>query len=228
MQMFEFQQPIEIHGQLNPKLWRGTRLRKDVYRALMRIAGEFYKSLNVEANVQDILITGSQVNYNYGPNSDLDLHLVIDFADVDCEGGARELFDAKRQLWHQNHDITIHDIDVECYVEDVNDSTVSSTYSLLHDRWIDQPDPPETSFNEEEIEALTRHWEAKIEAAVDSGSWAKCRKVRAQLKNFRVRSLAKGGEYSSGNLAFKALRNNGDIEKLMIAIRHYNDRKLSI
>ena len=90
MQMFEFQQPIEIHGQLNPKLWRGTRLRKDVYRALMRIAGEFYKSLNVQANVQDILITGSQVNYNYGPNSDLDLHLVIDFADVDCEGGARE------------------------------------------------------------------------------------------------------------------------------------------
>lgn len=228
MQIFEFQPPIEVHSKLNPKLWRGTRLRKDVYRALMRIAGEFYKSLNVQADVKDILITGSQVNYNYGPNSDLDLHLVIDFADVDCEGGARELFDAKRQLWHQNHDITIHDIDVECYVEDVSDQTVSSTYSLLHDRWIDQPDAPDTDFDEEEIEVLTQHWEAKIASAVESGSFSKCQKTRSQLKSFRQRSLDRGGEYSSGNLAFKALRNNGDIEKLMTAMRYYRDQKLSI
>lgn len=228
MNIFEFQPPIQVHSKLNPKLWMKTRLRKDVYKALMRIAGEFYKSLGVTANVRDILITGSQVNYNYGPNSDLDLHLVIDFREVNCEGGARELFDTKRAIWHQNHDITIHGIDVECYVEDVGDKTVSSTYSLLHDRWIDQPDPPQLEIDEDEVATLTQHWEARIDAAVESGSMAQCRKTRERLRQFRQASLDKGGEYASGNLAFKALRNSGHIDKLMAAMRHYKDRKLSI
>jgi hypothetical protein len=228
MNIFEFQSPIEIHNRLNPKLWINKRLRKDVYRALMRIAGEFYQSLGVQAEVRDILITGSQVNYNYGPNSDLDLHLVIDFSQVNCEGGVRELFDTKRHVWHQEHDITIHGIDVECYVENVGDKTVSSTYSLLHDRWVDQPTPPQLEVDEDEVEALTKHWGAKIDAAIESGSLAQCRKVRERLRQFRKLSLAKSGEYGAGNLAFKALRNSDYIDKLMSATRHYKDRKLSI
>jgi hypothetical protein len=228
MNIFEFQPPVAVHNRLNPSLWIKNRLRKDVYTALMRIAGEFYKSLNINARPVDILITGSQVNYNYGPDSDLDLHLVIDFKQVDCDGGARELFDTKRSIWHQDHEITIHDIDVECYVEDINDKTVSASYSLLHNRWLKEPPAPETDFDEDLIKTFTKHWEDKIEQAIETGSLSKCRKARMDLKKFRVRSLAKGGEYDEGNLAFKALRNSGYIEKLMSAIRHYDDKRLSI
>lgn len=228
MNIFEFQPPVAIHNRLNPKLWINRRLRKDVYRALMRIAGEFYKSLSIDVKPVDILITGSQVNYNYGPDSDLDLHLVVDFRGVDCEGGARELFDTKRSIWHQDHDITIHGIDVECYVEDINDKTVSATYSLLHNRWLEEPPEPETDFDEDLIKTLSQNWEHKIDQAIETGSLSKCRKTRMELKKFRVRSLARGGEYDEGNLAFKALRNSGYIEKLMSAIRHYDDKRLSI
>jgi|APCry1669189665_1035243.scaffolds.fasta_scaffold02117_8 hypothetical protein len=228
MNIFEFQQPVAVHSRLNPKLWKGNRLHKDVYKALMRIAGEFYKSLNVPAKLVDILITGSQVNYNYSPDSDLDLHLVIDFKDVDCDGGARELFNTKRAIWHQDHEITIHGIDVECYVEDVSDKTVSASYSLLHNRWKEEPPEPEQDFDEDLIKSMADHWQSKIDQAIETGSLSKCRKTRMDLKKFRVKSLAKGGEYDEGNLAFKALRNSGYIDKLMSAIRHYDDKRLSI
>jgi len=228
MNIFEFEQPIAVHSRLNPKLWINRRLRKDVMKALMRIAGQFYNSLNVDAELQDILITGSQVNYNYGPDSDLDLHLVIDFRQVDCDGGARELFDTKRAIWHQEHSITIHGIDVECYVEDITDKTVSASYSLKYNKWIETPPEPEQDFDEDLIQSLTQHWETKINHAIETGSLSKCRKTRMDLKKFRVKSLAQGGEYDEGNLAFKALRNSGHIEKLMSAIRHYNDQRLSI
>jgi hypothetical protein len=228
MKIFEFQSPVSIHRELNPTLWDNETLRKDVNRALMRIAGEFYKFLNVDAELEDILITGSQVNYNYGPKSDLDLHLVIDFRSVDCEGGARELFDTKRALWHQEHDITIHGIDVECYVEDINDTTVSATYSLMRGKWLEKPEPVSVDYDINTVRKIVQKWEEKINKAIDSGSLAKCRNTRAQLKLFRVKSLAQDGEYGPGNMAFKTLRNTEYISKLMAAIRALNDQRLSI
>lgn len=227
MQIFEFQ-PVSIHRELNPKLWENERLRKDVNRALMRIAGEFYKFLNVDAELEDILITGSQVNYNYGPKSDLDLHLVIDFTSVDCEGGARELFDTKRALWHQEHDITIHSIDVECYVEDIDDTTVSATYSLLRSKWLEKPEPVSIDYDINLVRKIVQKWEDRIDRAIESGSLAKCRNTRAQLKAYRVKSLAQDGEFGPGNMAFKTLRNTEYISRLMSAIRALDDRRLSI
>lgn len=227
MQIFELA-PVTLHQELNPKLWSGNRLHKDVTRALMRIAGEFYQFLNVEAELEDVLITGSQVNYNYGPNSDLDLHLVIDFRSVNCEGGARELFDTKRSLWHQEHEITIHGIDVECYVEDIEDTTVSASYSLLRGEWLEEPQPVTQVANTSRVKKIADHWQARIERAIATGSLAKCRQVRRQLKQFRQRSLDQEGEFGAGNLAFKTLRNGEIIARLMAAIRHYDDQRLSI
>lgn len=65
MSMFEFTDPIEVHDTLNPNLWDGDHLRKDVHVALLRIAKEFYDFLNVDVRVDDVIVSGSQANYNY-------------------------------------------------------------------------------------------------------------------------------------------------------------------
>jgi hypothetical protein len=228
MQIFEFKPPIKIHTELNPKLWKGEDLRLEVNRALMRIAGEFYKFLDVRAHVKDVLITGSQVNFNYGPESDLDLHLVIDFSEVECEIGARELFDTKRKLWKEEHNITVHGVEVECYVEDVNDKTVSSTYSLTRSKWLVKPERQEIRYDINKVKKITRHWEEVIDRAIATKSLKKCEHVRKELKQFRQDSLNQDGELGLGNLAFKALRNSEYIGKLMAAIRAYDDQRLSI
>ena len=118
MNIFEFVAPIETHQELNPKIWLGEHLRPDVHETLLKISTEFFDFLNMPVEVEDIIISGSQANYNYSPYSDLDLHFVVDYGQVKCEMEADELFDTKRKLWKEQHNIKIHGIPVELYVED--------------------------------------------------------------------------------------------------------------
>jgi hypothetical protein len=83
--MSKFVPPIDLHQELNPKLWNGERLHPDVQLALLRIAREFYGFLEVDAPVLDIVISGSQANYNYTEKSDIDLHLIVDMSSIQCD-----------------------------------------------------------------------------------------------------------------------------------------------
>ena len=52
--------------------------------------------------------------------------------------------------------------------------------------------------------------------------------IKDRIKKLRSAGLQKGGEFSIENLAFKALRNLGYIEKLTDYMKHLADRDLSI
>ena len=52
--------------------------------------------------------------------------------------------------------------------------------------------------------------------------------VKDKLKKFRQNGLDKGGEFSYENLAFKLLRRNGYIGKLLDIQTQDTDKKLSI
>lgn len=228
MYIFEFNPPIEIHNELNPVLWDGEEIRREIQVKLLKIAKEFYDFLGVSAQIDDVLITGSQANYNYTSQSDIDLHLIVDFNNIQCDQEVRELFDAKRRLWKANHDITIKGIEVECYVEDTNEPAVTSSFSLIHQKWIKTPSKDIKDYDQARVEELATMWSKVIDQAVASADLDVIKAVKNSLAIFRRRSLAKEGEFGPGNLAFKALRNSEYISRLMTAYNDARDQELSL
>jgi len=228
MKIAEYTPPIEIHKELNPKLWQDEKLRKDVQLALLKIAKEFYQFLEIDIKIIDIYVTGSQANYNYTDHSDLDLHLIVDYNTVSCDQPVGKLFDTKRKLWKEYHDITVNGIPVELYVEDSNQPAVSSTYSVLKDTWISKPEIPDTEFQEEEVKRIVIIWEKVIKGAMATNSLELLNHVKDLLSQYRKAGLAKSGEYGVPNLVFKSLRNDGMISALMEKIGDLKDRQLSL
>jgi hypothetical protein len=228
MRISEFTPPIDINQTLNPRLWDDETLREDVKEALLKIAKEFYDFLDIDVTVLDLVITGSQVNYNYTKHSDLDLHLIVPFSQVNCDLPVKEFFESKRKLWNSNRNINIRGVPIELYVEDVDEPAVSSTYSVIKDQWIKKPNISDVAYNEDAVKKLVAKWETIIDLAVKSKNIKVCKKVRELLTTFRKSGLAKYGEYGVPNLVFKSLRNDGKIELLMNTITDLSDAELSI
>lgn len=219
---------IELHHTLNPKLWGQDTLHPDVRYALMKIALEFYKFLEVDVEIVDVIVSGSQANYNYTEHSDVDVHLVVPFHRIGCDLPVDEFFDTKRKLWKEHHDITVKGLPVELYVEDLNDPAVSSTYSLIKDQWLSKPNLPPNNIDEEAVSNGFNSWARVIKNAVKSNDLKLCRKAKEFVQHYRKAGLAKGGEYSVPNLVYKELRNAGLISKLMDTITDLYDKNLSI
>ena len=95
------------HTTLNPELWNGTVLKSDVRKKLLEIAIAFKEFLRVNVNVVDCVIVGSAANYNWSEHSDIDLHLIVRSTASEVE---RELYDSKKMLWSNTHEIEINGI----------------------------------------------------------------------------------------------------------------------
>ena len=68
----------------------------------------------------------------------------------------------------------------------------------------------------------------QIEQAVKKGNKAKLESLKDSIKKMRQSGLDRQGEFSAENLAFKMLRNLGDMENLVNAIAKLRDQELSI
>ena len=49
---------------LNPDVWDGMVLKRDIRQKLTEIANDFYKQTELVAPIRDILLVGSLANYN--------------------------------------------------------------------------------------------------------------------------------------------------------------------
>lgn len=228
MTILDFNLGFEPHDELNPRIWHGDQLDKDVESALIKIAQDFKKFIDVPFNVVDVRITGGQVSYFYTEHSDLDLHLVADFSSVNCDREAAELFDAKRLLYKERFDITVKGIPVELYVEDLDHPAVSASYSVMKRTWIKHPNKDVGPFDVNEIEKLSRVWSTIIQHSLDRKDVETARKTMNLLRKFRGLGLKTGGEYSTANLVYKTLRNSDLIKKLQDFINQEHDRILSV
>ncbi len=220
---------IDKHSELNPKLWKNSNeLRPEVQVALFKIAKEFYEFLDFDVPLEDVQVTGSQANYNYSDYSDLDLHLIVPYKQVQCDEPVEDLFDTKRKLWKQVHDITVYGVPVEVYVEDSDKPTKGAAYSLMQDQWLRDPDPTEVEVDDDELRREIQIWLERMYAVVSEGDLEKMQYLKDQLQQYRKQALAKYGEHALENLVYKSLRNMGVISDLMTAIRVIKDRQLSI
>lgn len=232
--------------ELNPKIWPNGKINSRVRLRLMDIADDFFATLKIDwLKPLDILLTGSMANYNWSKYSDFDLHLLLDFSDVDENVDfVHEYFTAKKKLWNEEHEnLMIYGFPVEVYVQDISEPLVSNgIYSLYKNKWVVEPskDTIKSLGNEKEtIKAKAIETMKKIDALYNATfdiSYGydgekiitQIKKLINIIKGIRKESLSNGGEMSAGNIFFKILRRTGYIEKLFTAKTLAYDRKESI
>jgi hypothetical protein len=231
---------FSIKETLNPKVWensedpkKATMISK-VRKALLRIAEEFIDDLGDDVFVEDIYLMGSLANFNWSEYSDFDLHVIVDFEKYgDQEELYKELFDLKKKLFNDKHNIKIFGYDVEVYAQGISDEAHSDgVYSVMNDEWIHRPTKIQKNLNMSVLKTKIKSWTDKIDDAIEdgksTGNTEPLKKLKDKLKDYRQSGLNKDGEFSYENLVFKYLRRSGHIGKLFDEKTKIKDKELSI
>lgn len=225
---------FSLKDTLNPKIWENaddvesSKMKSNVREALLKIAEKFIDYLGDDAFVEDITLTGSLANFNWSEFSDFDLHIIIDFQQYEKEAKVyQELFDARKYIFNESHDIKIYGYDVELYAQDVEEKhTSTGLYSVLSNEWLQKPKKQSPDIDKKLLVQKIDCWIEKIEKGIKEGK--DLDKLKTKLKEYRKSGLEKEGELSYENLVFKFLRRSGHIEKLFDEINKRTDKELSI
>jgi hypothetical protein len=166
-------------------------------------------------------------NYNWSDTSDLDVHVHVDFAEVDDNVElVQKALEGLKFVWNLRHPVSIKGHNVEMYIQDKKKHTISSgIYSLLKDEWVSKPsyNPPTVDMHYvvDKIESYKNEIEElnKLLAANDIEDarliFDRTKVLKKKISSTRDASLQKEGEFSIENLVFKELRNQGYIGKLI-------------
>jgi len=222
-------QAILFHKELNPKLWQQRRLQPEVRYKLLQVAKHFIEFIDIPSiRLKDVTISGSNVAYTYTENSDLDLHLVVDIPAA-AQYHLKPLFDAKKNQYNFNHDVRLHGIEVEVYVQPSTDVHHSAgIYSVLDDKWLSQPKPVKVTINDTDVELKVRNYLNKIKMALRSPDIRVSNTVKDRINRLRKNGLEREGEFSVENIAFKVLRAKGYIDQLRQHIYDLEDKAMSL
>lgn len=234
---------FNLQETLNPKVFENPETPKEavmkskVRNALLKIADEFISGLDDKIEVVDVVLTGSLANYNWSKFSDFDLHIIIDYSVYGKQKELyQELFQLKKQLFNQKHDISIFGYEVELYPQDEKESHFSTgTYSIMTDEWINVPTKEEFKIDRATLKVKVDSWRDKIENVISSIKSEGMKKnedkvdnLKKKIKEYRQSGLEEVGELSYENLVFKYLRRSGLMEKLYNTVNKQLDKELSL
>lgn len=222
---------IAYHSELNTATWAGDQMHPAVRNRLMAIAGTFIEYLEIpNFEVIDIVLTGSMANFNWTRFSDFDLHVVTDYSNLQCDDLAEALYQAKKKIWNDLHNIRIRGHEVELYVEDVNRPPVSQgVFSVKDNRWIKTPQHEEPSINSSAVNHKVEGLLVQIKHAVENVNDSRdIKRIMDKLRRMRRAGLDSGGEFSVENLSFKVVRNLGYLDQLSQAYHATQDREFSM
>jgi len=217
---------VTVNRRLNPKIWQDDRLNPEVIGKLKDIARAFEEFVGIELDVIDYTVTGSNANYTWTEYSDLDLHLIIPGTPTEEQ---RELFNAKKSLCGEQHNITIKGLPVETYIQGEDEPHHSTgVYSIVKNKWLVEPKKVKPKIDDAAVEAKKDSIMRDIESAMLSKDLAKLRLVKEKITKMRKAGLERAGEWSVENLVFKILRNLGLIDQITEKIRELEDQELSL
>lgn len=224
---FEPIDSFKLQKSLNKDIWdTDTKINDGIRLNLLDIAKSFYKSLDLNIPIQDIILTGSLANFNWSKKySDFDLHVMIDFNESTCKDMLKKFVDEAKKNWNTQHDIKILGYEVELYVQDIAEHHESTgIYSLMKNTWIVKPEYHNFKLDKAKIEEKATVFIKEVDAIEadfnkDFTDYDKLSKrlddVWKKIKEMRKSGLDTGGELSYENLTFKLLRRNGMIEKIL-------------
>ena len=227
---------IEMNDTLCPLMWESDeKLKPEVREVLLKNAKRFIEFSDVEnLKYNDVMLTGSMANYNYNENSDLDVHIILDFNQIsENKDFVGDFFKLKKQLWAEKLPIQVKGHDVEMYFQDANEPHHSSgTYSLIKDEWLRKPIKKIINVDTADVQlksADIMNYIDELETEKDSENFLKkLDTLKNKIKKYRQTGLDTAGEFSIENLVFKILRNSGYLEKMVEMKNEYLTDELSL
>ncbi len=225
----KLEEAIEVHEDLNPKLWNtNMTMKEEVLKSLKEISDEFLNYIEIPLNIVDIEVVGSNASYNYNNKSDIDLHIIVNFALSYIEPTVlQELYNSKKSSFNDNYDLNIKGIPVELYIEDImSGNATNGRYSILKQEWVKVPIP--INYDIPDISNELSEYEEKCDNALVSKDTDKIMDLINEIYMMRKLGLAEEGEASIGNLVFKELRSEDYISKLKDKYYELRSEDLSI
>jgi len=219
---------LTYHKQLDPKFWdEDDHLDPKIRKKLLKIARDFFDSIELDTGIIDIYLMGSMANYNYNELSDLDTHTVIDYEDVGPRDLVEKAVDGERFQWNTRHKISLRGHDVELYIQDISDKKpFAGIYSLLNDKWVQKPKYEQPKVTDDDINPKYNSYVSDItelekimKEETDRDEiekyYQRAKEIKKKLSEARSIAVKERGEFSIENLVFKKLRNEGFIGKLI-------------
>lgn len=228
---------LKPKSSLYKRFWKKRGLNPVVSRKLLEIAENVIKSLDLDVEEEDIIITGSIASYNWHELSDIDLHIMLDFKKINEDIAiVKKMLDNIRINWNKKHNILIDGKEVELYFQDHTEThEANGIYSLKLNKWLAEPVRlnPELDLEttEKKAEAIAKQIEHLFELFENKDfkeAYEYAGKVKDKIARMRKLGLSDQGIYSPENLAFKMLRNAGYLEKLSALKIEAYDRMMSI
>lgn len=226
---WELEEVFETHDELNQQLFDNDILRKDIRKRLLEIVDLFIGKIredNIPIDVIDYWLLGSNAAYNYGPKSDIDIHIIVNLEDLGVDPYILQvLYNYIKSDFNNKYDIEVKGHEVELYLEDVRSGAVTNgIYSLKQNRWIKFPIRIEyMRFDVTETDEY-KDWYQRYLSLKDN----EIEQFINDLYLMRKESLATEGEWGTGNLVFKEFRNLGYLDSLKDRKYEYKSKELTL
>jgi hypothetical protein len=230
---------FKVRDTLNPKIFESDQKLNDKIRSrLLMIADDFFETLDISwVDVEDVTLTGSLSNYNWSKFSDVDLHILLNYEDIDENSElVSEYLMAKKNIWNEKHSITIKGYDVEVYAQNISEEHISTgVYSILWDDWLVKPKKSVVNIDAKKVRQkastiidgydtlLITFGENEYDKVI-----RRIQNLKTKIKKLRQTGLDREGEYSYENITFKVLRRVGLLEKLSDLETLAYDKSLSL
>jgi len=217
---------------LCPAMWsQDMRLDPQVRASLLQMAQDFYEKTGFKAPILDIYLMGSIANYNWTVDSDADVHVIIDYNQLQMPPEtATEVIKTAGAKWNAEHNATVKGHKVELNIQNVREVKphVTGIYSLVKDAWIRVPQHQQRRFDTATIQAVYKDMKQYLESALNSGDRETMKQAKKYLDAFRQYGLDTAGELSVENIVFKIIRSKGLIKALKDAITATYDKEMSV
>lgn len=232
---------FNLHDFLQPDIWSDYKIDSGIRERLLDIANQYINSIRGSFKVYDIILIGSLASYNWSKYSDFDLHVVIEYKDIneDIEL-VEEYLDIHKKLWNKKYDIYILGFPVEIFTENKGRDTghINGIFSIFKNKWLKKSSKKEIDIDinlietkaksimtsVDELEKSTQEQAVETDRTLDD-----LNKVWDKVKRGRSEGLASPqGEFAIGNLVFKYLRRNEYISKMIEIRKNLIEQKYSI
>jgi hemerythrin-like domain-containing protein/predicted nucleotidyltransferase/ribosomal protein S18 acetylase RimI-like enzyme len=217
---------------LCPDLWDAyDHLDGHIRVNLLRMAYDFYEKTDFKAPIVDVYLMGSIANYNWTPESDVDIHIIIDHDKLQMPSDTiLSAIKAACSLWNNEHHVAVKRHKVEMNIQNMKEVKphVTGIYSLVKDQWVRKPVLQSLSFDKTFIQSMYKGMKEYLKSAINSGNRHAMKAVKKYIDAFRQYGLDTRGELSVENIVFKILRAKGLIEMLKTAITMTYDKEMTV
>ena len=212
-----------------------NRLQPDVRRVLLRVAEDARLQLSEKGFILRpafVVLTGSLSGPNWDDQSDVDLHVGVDFNQY-LEPEIQKRFLALFARDFNNNKFDLLGRSLELYFQDAHESHNSpGVYDVENDHWTQIPDGVRIEVTAEvtraaekymhEVEALRTEYEEFPKVGAEK-FLLKLQEYFEDIRRMRKEGLETEGRASFGNQLFKQLRRNGTLTNLTDLMRQVRD-----